>query len=348
MDREDFFPVAVMVFILIVVAVGEVITVTNSHDDFKTSVYLDENESDILHYRIESSNAHTYQVVSLKDTLDPLVDVSIYYDPNYHSVMGDGKSSIGSRSLDQEYYVEQLSPTLKVRGISNVKIVDANELLDLMLQNGKGHSVIVLSGALPDTVYNGESDSTVLRWLDEGGRLYWAGNVIGKYVAHMDSVDEVKDEFGNNKGTPLFLGSNCIDEGLYTAFDEVDDEDSFRDRLCLRNNATTYSLNKGLIHPDIEYKMLGYTDGERASITLVSYGEGMICVMGGEYSYHQRVDLCEVVASNIGPKTIVLDHVSGSVFGVSEGTIARADGVFFLLGDFYPVYADYKVVEDVL
>ena len=335
MKKDDIFPIAVTVFILAIVLIGEAIVITDSHDDFHSSVSVD---GDRVSFSIESDNAHTYSVLSLSDTLDPPKDISVYYDPEYESAAGIGSYSVGGKVLDTGYYVQQIAPNFMVRGINDIDIVDSAELKDIMSAEGKEHTVIVVSGALPDTVYDGTSDSMVLKWLDSGGRLYWIGNVLGKYISHVDSLEEVTN------GTSLFLGSECIDDEIHAGEIAVD-TNGFRDSLFLQNNETTYAIRTSELPSGTVYQTMGYTDGTRASITMVEHGDGTLCVIGGNYNFFQRLDLAQIVASGVGAETTIVDKAVGSVSGKATGTVSAGDSVIVNLGGFYTVYSEtYEVV----
>ncbi|MBE6527997.1 MAG: hypothetical protein E7Z64_02325 [Thermoplasmata archaeon] len=340
MDLKNLYPYIVAAFLLAIILFGEVIVATNSHDDYTTSIEVDGNRID---FEIESDNAHTYDVVAIDNTFGNAEMVYIYYDPDYESAAKNGKASMGARALDEEYYVEEMFPTLKVRDVTNVKTADAEKLGEIMSQSGKGIVVVTLSGSLPDTVYSGDANDPVFDWMNSGGRLYWVGNIVGKYVSHQDSIEEVNR-------TDLFLGaSDCVDEYFHTAHRDYEGN-PFRHDLFFQGNWTTYGVIESKIPEDVDYQCMGYYDGERASITMVSHGEGMVCVVAGEYSIRQRNDLAQLIASGVGPDSVVVRHVSGSVYGTERGTIEltgteHVDSVFIQLGGAYTVYCRNHEVE---
>jgi len=335
MNLRESYPVIAALFIAAIVICGEVLVVTSSHNDFNSSITVG---NDSIEFRIESDDAHTYDVLSMSDTLGAPKGVYVYYDPQYFSMASDGMSSVGGRNLDEKYYIEQLEPTFMVRDINHIDFLNAKELSDLMDKDGKGNAVIILSGALPDTVYDKKEDSKVFSWLETGGRLYWIGNVIGKYVVHEGGYDTIE------KGTSLFLGSECIDSEKHQGDSEIK-SNGFRDSLYLQNYETTFGVNTSLLPEGTDYLTMGYTDGTYSSTTLVSYGDGVVCVMGGEYSIYQRMDLAQIIASGVGPNTTIVENINGSVQGTSKGTIQKGDSVFITLGGFYPVYCkNHEVV----
>lgn len=329
MDIGRQAPVIIAVLILAVVFAGEIVVAVNVHDDFHSEVYA--NGGDVS-FSITSDGSYIYDVISLKDSMGPLSDVSVYYDPNYASEVSASFTSTGARILDEEYYVEQMKATFLVRCIEDVNIIDAGGLSDLMDADGTGHALVMLSGSLPDTVYDGTADSKILKWIESGGRFYWLGNVLGKYVSHGQTVETVEN------GPTLFLGSECMDDDLGRGYSAVDN--GFRDLLYLQNEGLAHSVDTGRLPEGAGYLAMGYTDGSHASMCLVSKGDGMVCVIGGHYSNQQRIDLAQIVASGIGPGTEVVDHVNGNIHGTVEGTIARGDSLYIILGGFFPVFCE--------
>ena len=329
MERKDVFPIVAAIFVIALVLAGEVIVTTDSHDDFSTSVTMD---GDTVQYTIDSRKPLVYTAVSLIDSEGSPRTVSVYYDKSYVSAASSGAASTGGRALDENYYVEQIDDTLKVRGIDHSAIVDAKGLAEIMSKDGEGNAVIIISGSLPDTVYNGTSDSLVLDWIDSGGRLYWIGGVLGKYISHTDSIESV------DNGTTLFLGSECIDDTVIRGYDLIDN--GYRDAFYIQSNLTTFGVDASKLPEDCDYLTLGFTDGSRSSITMMKVGDGFICVIGGEYTIRQRLDLAQMVASGIGPDTEIVDTVVGSVSGVEKGTLAKGDFVYITLGGYYPVYGE--------
>ena len=334
MGFKEIFPIVAAVFVIAVVLIGEVIVTVDSRDDFSSSISV---EGDSVEFTVESHGSHIYRAVAMNGTLGTPEKVFVYYDKEYKSAAASGVSSTGGRSLDENYYVEQIDDTLKVRGIDYSKVVDAKGLSDVMDSPGEGTAVIVISGSLPDTVYDGTSDSSILSWIESGGRLYWIGGILGKYVAHHDSIDAVEN------GTSLFLGSECIDGEESRGYDLIDN--GFRDALYIQSNLTTFSIDTSKLPAGSDYLSLGYTDGTRSSIVSVKVGDGAICVIGGEYTIRQRIDLSQLVASGIGPDTELIDVVDGTVNGTSKGTITKADSVYITMGGFYPVYCQNHEVD---
>lgn len=341
MDVKKDFVLFVTVALIAVVLVGEIIVITNSHDDFSSSVTVD---GDSVHYKIESDNAHTYDVMSFNNTYNTPKKVYVYYDSDYQSIAKNGLASVGARDLNEKYYVQQMENTLMVRDVFHVNIVDADELGKIMESPGQGYAVIMLSGAMPDTVYKGTSESKILKWIQSGGRLYWIGGMIGKYISTPEELIPVEN------GVTFFLGSECVDDGKISEDDpkvlRSIKETNLCQELCLMNHGLAFGVIESLLPSDSTHLCIGRTDGSRCTSTLVANGDGMICVMGGDYSIRQRLDLAQILASGVGPETVLIDHDMGSVFGTANGTIGKGDSVFVILGRDNTVFCRYHDLTD--
>ena len=323
-------PTILAVAVIVVILLGEAVVFTSSHNDYSSSV---SGDSDSLDYTIDARGNHVFDVVVLKGSADKPVDVSIYYDESYASMVNEVSVAVGGRALDQKYYVDQLKGTLQLRDIDNVSVVDAKGLKSLTEKSGKDHAVICLSGSLPSTVYDGTADSPILKWIESGGRLYWAGNVIGKYVSDGLSVTTVD-------GERLFVDA-MFNEVPTQVHERIDN--GFCECLYLQNNDTLYTPKTLL--GESEYLAIGYTDDSSASIFISSLGQGFVCIMGGDYSNFQRIDLAQVLAAGISPTTEISDVVYGTVSGHAEGTMKGGDHAYVFIGGYFPVYGELHEVD---
>jgi len=334
MGFKDRFPIIAALFILALVLVGEVIVTVDSRDSFSSSIAV---QGDSVEITMDSHGSHIYRAVALDGTFGIPERVCVYFDTDYVSAAATGVSSTGGRPLDERYYVDQMHDTLKVRGIDYSEIVGAKGLADVMGKDGDGVAVIVISGSLPDTVYDGTADSKIFEWMESGGRLYWIGGILGKFISHTDGLETVEN------GTTLFLGSECIDDEVSRGYDMI--ENGFRDALYIQSNLTTFSIDVSKLPAGTDYLSMGFTDGKRSSIVTVKEGDGAVCVIGGEYTIRQRIDLAQLVASGISPDTEIVGIADGTVNGTVKETIAKADSVYITMGGFYPVYCQNHEVD---
>ncbi|MBR6213481.1 MAG: hypothetical protein IKQ67_02380 [Candidatus Methanomethylophilaceae archaeon] len=317
----------IIAFILLaVILAGEVVSLTSSHGDFSSSADI---KGDSIEVNVSGKGAYTYDFIVMNGSLSSPTGVFVYYDEKYESAVEDVAVSPGARALDQEYYVQQMAPTLKLRGIENTKTLDAEGLQNLMSSEGIGKAVIFLSGSLPDTVYDGTSDSLILKWIDTGGRLYWCGNIIGKYISHTDSLESVPG------GPSLFLGTDCSDS---SSLGTSTIDNGFYDAFYFQNTELRYSPILDNLPEDIDYIAMGYTDGKQASITLLNHGEGLVGIIGGDYSRRQRIDLGQVIASGVCPGTEILEDLKGTMSYSVTKEVHSGERVYIILGGFFPVY----------
>jgi hypothetical protein len=185
-----------------------------------------------------------------------------------------------------------------------------------MAQPAAGKGLVFLSGALPSTVYSGSASDKVLTWIHNGGTLYWAGEALGRYVGNNDkTVREVADY------ESLFFGvGGCLNTRTEDcrAYSEITDNNYGR-HLSLKSNDVRYGVKIGSVPDSL---CVGYSEDGYASATLTKCGAGMICVMGGNYSNSQRMDLANIIASGL--------CYCSSEIGCKEGTVARgtASGSF--------------------
>lgn len=266
------------------------------------------NDGDSVSVSIGSGGSKVYDIVAIGNGSSPAIsEIVLYYDPDQGEMLDDTWHATGGKDLDQEYYISQLAVQLGIRGV-DARIVDATELEDIMetaLSEGRcDQAVFMASGALPDTVYSGDASDTVVRWLSEGGRLYWAGNILGAYISSSDGT--VRQAGDGYRG--LFFAEGVQNtEGAY-GLTPVDG-DPWREALCLAGNGTAYGLDASKLDGALS---AGYTDGTYSSVCMVGYGKGMMCVFGGALSNDQRSDVAQVIASGLSNGSTLLAHIGGT------------------------------------
>lgn len=322
------------VAVVLLIGGGELALILDSHSGYGSHVSFSENA---VQYTLTSDGSNSYEVVVLDNgSFAPNSAVYIYYDSSYGSAYVAGGVPLGSRDLDQAYYVELLTKNLAYRGVT-ATVIGAAALAELMGM-GTGCAVIIVSGALPSTVYTGCVSDPVFSWLEDGGRLYWAGNLLGAYSASVGSVTSVigypEQLFGFAR-----LNRGNDDEAL-----NVCEGNDLREQLSIQNNRVRYAVDTSMIMGG-SYLALGYTEGGYVSAVLTSYGGGQVCVLGGDYRYEQIEDLAQIVASGI----CYCSQVVGCAYGdmaretvTGEITVAgstdRNLSAYVYYGGFRPVY----------
>ena len=328
MEKNVYPTIAIALLLLMVTVGGELLIITSDHDDFYSGIEVNGDRIDVT---VDPHGSHSLSILSLIDTYDRPENVYIYYDETYESIYNNVKVAVGARPLDQESYVQQVKESLRVRDISNVNFVNAIELSEIMSKNGKDVAVVCVSGALPDTVYNGTSESSILDWISSGGRFYWIGNTLGKYISHQGSLETVIN------GVSLFFGTECIDENITESYDKYYDN-GLTESLSIINNNTRYSPRVSDLPITTDYIGFGYTDGERYSSIVIGHGSGSICIVGGDYSDYQRIDLTQIIASGISPTSKLIDSFYESAHGKKTVTVEKGDTIYVCLGGDLEVY----------
>ena len=339
--KHDRMIAAIAIVTIAVILIGEVIVYTTGTDDFNVNVNLSGKNAE---FDISVRGSQVYSVVAMDNgSMKSMDEVYVYYDESYASAYVVEPGPIGSHELMQEYYVDQMTKHLVNRGTS-VRILSAADLAVAMNDDISGvlqKGLIVASGALPDTIYTGDTADLIFDWLNDGGRLFWVGNLLGKFIATPTGIVDVTSDY-----QMLFFGvSDCLNASDdYLALEDVTDN-NLRYDLSLRNNDIRYAVNTSkLTTAGVSCLATGFTDGTYDSIVLTEYGNGMVCVFGGDLSREQYRDVAQIVSSGVCYNTSVLDVVSGSIrYGSDSGSIdlsAAADNVvvYVYLGGYFPVY----------
>lgn len=326
----------VSLFVVAIIMIGAVYIYTIDSGRYSSDASVNDG---VLGYSVSATDNKEFSVTVFTSMVE-MTDLYIYYDETYASEYEEPTVAVGAMPLTQEYYINQLKSVLDCRGIKEAIELNASELAEAMNSDVKdgqfNKGLVVISGALPDTIYAGDGHDLIFQWLNNGGRLYWAGNLIGKYIASPDGITEAGDDYQE-----LFFGTECLNTGdLDIAYLDVKDN-GFQSALSIMNNNIKYGVDATKLSDAIP---IGYTEGDYSSIVLSKYGDGMICVFGGEYSNNQRTDLAQIIASNISYSSEMIDCVKGNVKGgtqISSIDLAGVSGdisVYIYMGGYYTVY----------
>ncbi len=290
-------------------------------------------------YSITDSGSHKY-IASVSDngTFVAPTEYLVYYDTSYGNVVHDVPVEVGAKPLTQDYYLTQLVNNLKYYSVTTVRYVNATELADALSESGQGKGLIAISGALPETVYTGNSGDPIFTWLHSGGSLYWAGESIGRYCGLSDgTVKAVEGDYQS-----LFLGeSDCLNKQTEggRAYSEITDN-GYAKTLSLKNNNVLYGVKCSVA----DTLAIGFTQDGYASISLTKNGDGMVCVFSGNYSNNQRMDMATVIASGICYCSHELDCKSGIVTrGTVNGSFSNLPSVHGNLSVFIYLGGDFSV-----
>ena len=166
-DRRLLIATALIIAVIIA---GEAYIYCNDWDD----MYDVEISGKDVSIRADSSVI--YDIVAIDNgSKVPSSRVVLYYDSDQGEKLDGTRHATGGTYLSQKYYISQLGIQLKNRGTAT-ETMDADRLRIMMesaVSSGRcDQSVVMVSGAIPDTVYGGDGSDLILRWLDMGGRIY--------------------------------------------------------------------------------------------------------------------------------------------------------------------------------
>jgi len=337
--RSDAVFTVIFVLVVATVLIGEAYVYTQDAGRYSSDVRV--NGDGVLEYSMTSKGSEQYSVVvSDNGSFEKIEKYYIYYDTDYGSKVEKVQVPVGARELNQEYHISQLVKLLNNRGICDIDVpnaADLKEKMELDVTDGKCSSrgLIVLSGALPDTIYTGLAGDPIFKWIGAGGSLYWAGNLLGKYYA---TADGKTTEVTNDYEFAFFGRSGCLNTG--DEDHELQDivSNDYRHSLSLMNNRVRYGVDVSIFAAG-DALAVGYTDGRYGSAVTVKHGAGMICVLAGDYSNAQRHDLAQLIASGIYYDSKEIGHVAGNI---KRGTVTGTmEGVSFASGINYTAYVYY-------
>lgn len=350
--RTDSKITIIFALVVAIVLLGEIYVYAFNTDGYSSDASVSGNRVD---YSVSADVSTTYSVHILDNgSFKPNAEYYIYYDSGYGSSIEAVPVPVGAKPFTQDYYISQLIHMFEYRGITNVETLDASELREAMLSDiyagtcEKG--LIVLSGALPDTIYKGVDTDTIFEWLGDGGRLYWAGNLLGRYVASADGGLTDLDENGVGYQT-MFFGTDCLNTGdADKAYSDITVND-YRHTMSMANNSVKYGVDASKL-PAGDVLAMGYTDGTYSSTAFVKYwsGDGMICVVGGDYSSYQRNDFAQMISSGLSYCSETIGYAEGALkrttlHGTIDATITGGNVIlaYVYYGGYYPIYG--KLME---
>lgn len=328
---------------LIIILGGQVITYWANPYSFDSDIELEENT---LEYTLNSpSTSYTIAILD-NGSIFEIEDVRIYYDETYAST---------SRDVEKEF-VRFLSNDLKLRTFNSYEENTAQDLLEMIQKDLDVNNpneitkkaIVFVSGSLPEILYDGTSNSDLIKWLKLGGTIYWANNSLGKYYSTTPTADSPSKLVEVPNSNTLFLGgtSSAINDtgGAYGM--EIVADGGFGKKLSLEYNQCIYGVNGSLIQG--KSFSTGYTINDYASITFnqVADGKGMAVIFGGDLVRYDSLYVSQAIACGATYDTKVIDIQTGTKYrGTTTGTIelesppTRFD-VFIYFGNPIPMYAD--------
>ncbi len=305
MDKKTAPLVILAIVLCAVIVLGEVFTYGINTHSFDSKADF---SSGTLNYSVSSSGSDTYSVVLIdENSAEPVRDLHIYVDERYDDYYSDVQKKSGLLYMQEQYYSEQIKKHLDFRGFEDVTLVKSDGLIEFInntYENPKGHGLFVTSYALPSEIYCGNADDRLMKWIENGGYLYWSSSEIGKYYTDGSGLHEVSDN------QILFFGKECVNTGKLENATCVVDND-FRTALTLQDSGLKFALDTSDIPDSLS---VGYCEDGYSSISFVRHGSGMICVIGTMTEIiPQMEDTAQIIASGLTYASVIVDSVKGDV-----------------------------------
>lgn len=324
------------VIVCLAIVFGEVATYKSAFQNYDSEVTA---ENGVIDYSIYSSGADTFTVTAFDNgNAQALTELYIFMDDDYDAHISEARSLSGVVSSDQQQVIKRIVNSLELRGFTNISVLDADDLAYAMendLVSGETKGLLMLSYALPGSIYSGSADDLLLRWVDSGMTLYWATSPIGRFYHSDDGLVTVEDN------DELFFGKECVNYGDTNYAFTVLEADGLTEALALKWNRVKFALDVS----DIPNSMtVGFSEDGYTSISFVGYGAGTICVFGGDYDRDLCDDITQVISSGMTLDSKVIGIESGNITrGNVTGTIPYNDAenitVYVAIGGYYTSYA---------
>lgn len=302
-----------IVFFLSIIFVGEIFTYTDDIVHYDSYAHRDMENNNVINYSVSSSGTNDYCAVLINNNgFDRVKELWIYIDEGYNDRFSQAE---GYRSLPHKHLqrlCEQIKLGLEMRSFTNVKVCNSHELIKHVkgtLSNPSGYGILSISYALPSEIYKGNPDDVLIRWIKEGGCLYWTGSVPGEFC--IDSEGKLK-HIPIRNACELFFNAqeDCINFWNPDAL-PLSVSNNFTKSLMMKNDSPEFTVDETKITS--KHIILGTIRGNYVSEILMSYGKGMLVQFSGGYEIYQVEDICQTIASGLCYKSEIDNYKYGRV-----------------------------------
>lgn len=304
--RPKVDPVVVIAIVLCAaILVGEILTYSQDVHEYWAEAEWSEGR---VEYRVSSSGGDVYDALLVDNGPRPPVNaLMLFVDDRYEEYYADASAVSDPPILSQPYFAEQVKAFLEFRSFAGAELCHDEDLIDFIgttIDDPSGKAILVSSYALPSEVYDGTSGCPLMRWISNGGTLYWVGSEIGRFYRDDSGLHAVD---GNQE---LFLGvQGCVNtSGSTIATEKIDN--GFADALCLKNSNVMNGVDVSKVDGALG---IGYSEDGYSSIALTSCGSGSICIFAGIFDINLFDDIGQVVSSGLTSDSVILGHVRGDV-----------------------------------
>ena len=317
--------VVILAVLIAVLLVGEITTYYLNPYSYSSNVYTDGDE---VRYEVGASGSAEYRILQFDSSMEPVTTFYVFYEEDFPALgVSDAKRA-----------VRELVHDLSIHGVDAI-LVDSDRLYSIVSNSdGRGQGIIIITGVLPSSVYDGSEGSPIRAWISTGGTLYWMGMTLGLHYA--DGDKQIKTAAG---GDSFFFGEGSINTSSRreSATTRVDEAGDF---LSIRGSNSQYGLSKDV--PDSV--QIGYvSDSGYGSAAVAKFGSGSIAIVGAPYEDTTRTDMVQIVASGVTYDYRLLTEDVVSVKGGSvTGDLDSSSGsvVYMYCGGYYSPYGSRFVI----
>ena len=169
--------------------------------------------------------------------------------------------------------------------------------------------LIVLTGTVPDLLYDGSLDSKMIKWMKAGGSLYWCGGCFGSTYSTVDGIEFVADR---PAVVAYLLGDGtAIRDGDEDVFGNERINPHLTELSGMYHAGTRYGVDPDKVTPQM--LTLGYTDGQYVSMSMISIDDGMLTLFGDYVGYQNIQYLAHMLLLRMTYSTEISYDVTGYV-----------------------------------
>ena len=303
MDRKML---AVGAAIVAVILLGQCLAYYGNSNS--TSISTEVDGSDIS-YTITTSSDFVCDEAHLKNGFDAPRTYYILTDPSYGIQMSKEDLKSTCYLLSSEI---GLCPSLTIKSADAGKI---ESMINTSLSTSNFDiGLVILTGAIPDNIYDGTASSKIVQWMTAGGTLYYSGSMFGINIATHDGVREVDD--WSAVSTALFGTDQlfCVDPEVEFGDEMLAPELNGLAKLTF--NGIRFGVRMSAAPSDSLF--LGYTDGTYASVSLMKYGNGQLAYFGSTTEYQNSYALAHVMSLGLTYKTELISVTTCNITGNSH------------------------------
>lgn len=331
--KKDLYTAILLIF-LIYIIISEVIIYSppfqESNYSFRINSFSLKKDNDIftinINITISAPINSELQIVFLPLKSHPTdYPIYIYYDSKYPSAVSD---------MAVQGLIDHLSSLLKLNSYnSNITVVNAIKLREIM-ENFSNKSIIIIpTGVLPDTVHN-KTHSLIGKWLESGGVMFWIGEGFLVYSGKMGGKLEWPSPENpgweaqeQNIGFQFVYGSPSPQNWLANISSPLSQA------LDIQYSSVKVGafISSILSHSGYILGKIGGDHLDRASVVALPIGKGWLFYFGGDIGSTRSLTGEDIVARDIAHILFSSfleserEHITYYLLSVKEGTTVKKE-----------------------